>query len=380
MKTSYLFPVILFGAICFLPSCESDKVVTTTEYYSPAEYELLSKTLNLPSTPFSYNQFTFENNKADAVATLGRVLFYDKNLSSDNSVSCASCHKQQLGFADDRSFSKGIENRSTARNTLSLGAFRSFGDYSSDPQTSLFWDGRVKTLHDQMIQTIRNPNEMGLEMSDVVAKIKDLDYYKILAQKAFFDENLNEELVLFALESFMTSINSNHSKFDVIGSNNPMGMDGTPWPGFSDQENLGKNIFIANCMTCHSQGLNTFFSNTTLRSANNGLELNYADKGEGDHNPSPEAIAIFKIPGLRNIAVTAPYMHDGRFASLEAVVDFYSTGIQDHPNLNPLLKDADGHPKKFNFTGAEKDALVQFLNTLTDNTMRNEEKWSDPFL
>lgn len=380
MKTSYLLPFILFGAIGFLPSCESDKVVTTTQYYTPAEYELLSQTLNLPSTPYSYSQFAFENNKQDAVATLGRVLFYDKNLSSDNSVSCGSCHKQQLGFADDKSFSKGVENRSTARNTLSLGAFRSFGDYSSDPETNLFWDGRVKTLHDQMIQTIRNPNEMGLEMSDVVAKIKNLDYYKILAQKAFFNENLSEELVLFALESFMTSINSQHSRFDVIGSNNPFGLDGSPWPGFNDQENLGKRIFVENCISCHNQGLNSNISNTILRSANNGLELNYEDKGEGEHNPSPEALAIFKIPGLRNIALTAPYMHDGRFASLEQVVDFYSTGIQDHPNLNPLLKDANGHAKKFNFTGGEKDALIKFLNTLTDNTMTNEVKWSDPFL
>ncbi|MFZ1678122.1 MAG: cytochrome c peroxidase [Saprospiraceae bacterium] len=380
MKTSYLFPFILFVVVCVLPSCESDKVVTSTEYYSPAEYELLSKTLILPSTPYAYTQFGVDNNKANAIATLGRVLFYDKNLSSDNSVSCGSCHQQHLGFADDLSFSKGIENRSTARNTLSLGAFESFGDYSQDPQTNLFWDGRVKTLHDQMIQTIRNPNEMGLEMSDVVAKIKDLDYYKILAQKAFFNENLNEELVLFALESFMTTINSHSSKFDITANQNPSGFTISPWTGFNEKENLGKSIFVDNCMTCHSQGLNAIISNVFLRSANNGLDLVYTDKGEGTFNPAPEALAIFKIPGLRNIALTAPYMHDGRFATLEDVIDFYSTGIQDHANLNPLLKDTDGHPKKFNFSAAEKDALVQFLNTLTDNTMTNEVKWSDPFL
>lgn len=377
MKISYFFPFILFGAVCLLPSCESDKVVTTTEYYSPGEYELLTRTLTLPSTPYSYSQFEFQNSKGDAIATLGRVLFYDKNLSRDNSVSCGSCHQQHLGFADDHSFSKGIENRSTARNTLSLGAFENFGDYSEDPETNLFWDGRVKSLHDQMIQTISNPNEMGLEMSDVVAKIKDLDYYKILSQKAFFNENLNDELVLFALQNFMTSINSHSSKFDIAANGN--GFFQGPWTGFNEQENLGKSLFTTNCVTCHSQGMNALFANTMLRSANNGLELNYADKGEGEHNPSPEALAIFKIPGLRNIAMTAPYMHDGRFASLEDVVDFYSTGIQDHQNLNPLLKDEIGHAKKFNFTSGEKDALVQFLNTLTDNTMMHEEKWSDPF-
>ncbi|MEO6132066.1 MAG: cytochrome c peroxidase [Saprospiraceae bacterium] len=383
MKTSYLFPIILFCVVCFLPSCENDKTITTVEYYSQQEYQVLSSTLNLPSTPFNYNKFEFESKRSDAISTLGRVLFYDKNLSKDNSVSCGSCHQQNLAFADREALSKGIENRSTNRNSLSLGAFRSFGDYSSDPETTLFWDGRVKNLHDQMIQTIRNPKEMGMELRDVVAKIKDLEYYKILAQKAFFNENLNEELVLNALEGFMTSINSSTSKFDIISQQNNFNL-ATNWSGLNQQENLGKNIFTSNCIGCHSQGIDNFafgspVGSLVLRSANNGLDLVYTDKGEGEINPAPDALAIFKIPGLRNIALTAPYMHDGRFANLEQVVDFYSTGIQDHPNLNDLLK-SDGHPKKFNFTGGEKDALIQFLNALTDNTMINEVKWSDPFL
>ncbi|HZV70941.1 MAG TPA: cytochrome c peroxidase [Saprospiraceae bacterium] len=380
MKTSYLFPVLFFCVICFLPSCENDKVVTHAEYYSPDEYQILRATLELPAEPYAYGRLGFgSSNKTDAIGTLGRVLFYDKNLSSDNSVSCGSCHQQHLGFADDDAFSKGVHNRITARNTLSLGSFRSFGEYSEDPQTNLFWDNRVKSLHDQMIQTIRNPNEMGLEMKDVVAKIKDLDYYKILAQKAFFDENLNEELVLFAIENFITSIQSETSKFDIVASHNSIGFTAAPWSEFNEQENMGKRLFMDNCVSCHNQGLSVF-TNDFLRSANNGLDLEYADKGEGEVNPSPDALAIFKIPGLRNIALTAPYMHDGRFGSLEQVLDFYSSGIQDHPNLNPLLKSEDGHAKKFNFTTGEKDALIQFLNTLTDNTMTSEVKWSNPFL
>lgn len=379
MKSTCSFISLLFVMICFLSSCQDDKVVSSIEYYSKDEYQVLKSKLDLPSTPYNYNRFQFGADRSDALGTLGRVLFYDKNLSKDNSVSCGTCHKQNLGFADNESFSKGIESRITARNTLSLGAFSSFGDYSSDPQTTLFWDGRVKNLHDQMIQTIRNPKEMGLEMSDVVAKIKDLDYYRILSEKAFFTPVLTESLVLEAIEGFMTSINSATSKFDIIRNQSNFDMS-TPWSGFNSQENLGKSIFTSNCIGCHSQGLNNFvFGNDIIRSANNGLDLVYADKGEGENDPSLSKVAIFKVPGLRNIALTGPYMHDGRFATLEDVINFYSTGIQDHPNLNPLLK-TDGHPKKFNFTSGEKDALIQFLNTLTDNTMVNDAKWSDPFL
>ncbi len=379
MKTASLLPVVL-GIVCCLPACENDTITTSIEYYSPEEYRVLSTNLNLPSVPFDYNNFSFESAGIDGTGTLGRVLFYDTNLSSDNSVSCGSCHQQHLAFADDVPFSTGIMNRSTARNTLALGAFRSFQSYSQDPETTLFWDGRVDNLHDQMIQTIRNPNEMGMEMKEVADKIKNFDYYQILSQKAFHSEDLNEWSILFALENFMNSISSGSSKFDVVTQQNGFLPIEIPYNGLTNQENLGKSIFGNNCLTCHNQGiegLNSF--KESIRNANNGLDLVYADKGAGEFDPSPGALAIFKVPSLRNIELTAPYMHDGRFSTLGEVIDFYSDGIQDHPNLNPLLKE-NGHPKKFNFTQYEKDALVQFLKTLTDHDMTNEEKWSDPFL
>jgi len=379
MKTVYLLPIVL-SIVCCLAACEDDKVITFVEYYSPQEYQVLSTKLDLPSVPYSYSAFSFEGNGSNSIGTLGRVLFYDTNLSSDNSVSCGSCHQQHLGFADDAPFSTGIMNRLTARNSLSLGAFRSFEDYSQDPQTTLFWDGRVDNLHDQMIQTIRNPNEMGMELNDIVNKIKNLDYYKILAQKAFFTDNLNEWSILFALENFMNSINSSTSKFDFAGNHIIFNGSTVNLPDFNAQENLGMNLFSTNCVNCHSQGMVFLPTNgKSIRSANNGLDLVYTDKGAGEFSTSPDALAIFKIPGLRNIELTAPYMHDGRFGTLEDVINFYSDDIQDHPNLNPLLKE-DGHPKKFNFTENEKDALFQFLKTLTDNPMIKEVKWSDPFL
>ncbi len=383
MKLSHLLPLIVISAVSLLPACEYDKVTTTVEYYTSDEYHTLKEKLNLPSTPFNYNPFFFEHSGIDQTGTLGRVLFYDTNLSSDNTVSCSSCHQQNLGFADNKAFSTGIMNRSTARNALSLGAFKSFDSYTNDPETTLFWDGRVNTLHDQMIQTIRNPKEMGMEMSDIVAKVKDQDYYKILSKKAFGTDEIDENIILRSLESFMNSISAQSSKFDMAPTLSLF--NGTiTLGGFNSQENLGANLFKDNCVTCHSQGLEKLnFSShpnaQTLRKANNGLDLVYTDKGEGEFNPAPEALAIFKIPGLHNIELTAPYMHDGRFKTLEEVVNFYSTGIQDHPNLNPLLKE-NGHAKKFNFSVGEKDALVQFLKTLTDPQMALEEKWSDPFL
>ncbi|MEO5906702.1 MAG: cytochrome c peroxidase, partial [Saprospiraceae bacterium] len=314
----------------------------------------------------------------DGTGTLGRVLFYDVSLSSDNSVSCASCHQQHLAFADDASLSIGVIGRLTSRNSIALGSLVNFGSYTSDPTTTLFWDGRVDNLHDQMIQTFSNPNEMDMELSEVLSKIKDRDYYKILSEKAFFNEDLTEENILHALSDFMNSINS-FSKFDDISFKQNNLNDTLDWIGFSAQENSGKSLFQKNCVACHSQTmsqLKPFIE--PLHNANNGLDLVYSDKGQGEINPSPDAIGVFKVPGLRNIELTAPYMHDGRFATLEEAIDFYSEGIQDHPNLHEFLSE-NGLPKKFNFTAAEKEALVSFLKTLTDPQIVTEPKWSDPF-
>jgi cytochrome c peroxidase len=385
MKSIYLLPVLLLGFIIFLPSCIDDKITTTHTYYTHEEYDVISAKLDLPETPDLYDQFVFDaGNHISFVGTLGRVLFYDVNLSSDNSVSCGSCHKQHLAFSDDVPFSEGILNRTTARNSLALGVFRSFGDYSQDPGTRLFWDSRVDNLHDQMIETIGNPNEMGMQLEDIVEKIKDLDYYKILAKKAFGSESISEIEILIALEAFMNSIRSDDSRFDDVASQNPILIVGDPidWNGFTPQENLGKKLFQMNCVGCHNHSLEEVTVDrlsSPFRQANNGLDLVYIDKGAGEFDPSPLAVGMFKIPSIRNIELTSPYMHDGRFATLEEVIDFYSEGIQDHQNLHPFLKE-NGQAIKFHFTENEKAALVQFLKTLTDQEIVSQAKLSDPFL
>ncbi len=373
MKTPILF-LLVFGSLVLM-SCEEDKVVTTQEFYTDDEYAILSASLNLPRVPYEYNPFDKFTN---ASATLGNVLFYDVSLSKDNSVSCGSCHQQQLAFADDVAFSKGVNDRLTARNSIALGSLTNFGNYTSDPETTLFWDGRVDNLHDQMIQTLRNPNEMDMELSEVLEKINGRDHYKILSEKAFGSDQLTEFSILIALESFMNTINT-FSKFDEVSFQQGNLIDTTDWIGFTAQENLGKSLFQQNCVNCHSQTMSQVKPLVELiHSANNGLDLVYTDKGEGEINLSPEAIGVFKVPGMRNIDLTAPYMHDGRFATLEEVIDFYSEGIQDHPNLHELLSE-NGLPKKFNFTQTEKEALVSFLKTMTDPKIVTEPKWSDPF-
>ena len=372
-------------------SCGKEGPEINIDYYSPEEYRIVTSHLDLPLEYDVYSPFEAPDRpgspdkERDAIATLGRVLFYDVNLSIDNTVSCGSCHRQALAFSDDVAFSDGVNGTSTTRNSIALGVVSSFYNYANSPSSRLFWDRRALNLHDQMIGTLRNPNEMGMEVDYMVEKLNKLDYYQVLSRKAFGTEEMDPKMALDALEKFMSSIVANNTLFDAVQLKNQFVSRHGDWNGLSIEENQGKNIFMNHCASCHKLNAASNESNLIAMSdpiihqASNGLELNYSDKGMGETNSAPEFIGVFKIPGLRNIELTAPYMHDGRFNTIEEVIDFYSDGIQDHPNLHPLLKE-NGHAKKLNFTADEKYSLVQFLKTLTDHSMIKNEKWSDPFL
>ncbi len=350
-------------------------------YYTDAEYGILSQDLELPELPDNYIGFgnSFVRN---APPTLGRVLFYDKNLSKDRSVSCASCHKQELAFSDDEAFSRGIEGNQTDRNSLSLASFSNFQEYYSSAlfsSTKFFWDERVETLHEQMMQTIPNNKEMGMDLAEMVERIKEKEYYQILYDKAFQEKEITVDNVLIAIESFVNSITSRQSKFD--GGWN--GFDSSrDFPNFTAAENIGKNLFRNNCASCHAFSIAPAFGSEFSNSktvANNGLDLEYTDKGVGEFTEDPTDYGKFKIPGMRNIALTGPYMHDGRFSTLEEVVDFYNDGMADHPNLDEEFRNLDGSVKKLGLTDDEKSALVAFLHTLTDPSVLEDVKWSNPF-
>lgn len=389
--TTLCLILFTFLAVFNWTSCTSDidsrdlTIIQHGPYYSVEDWEILSAKLDLPELPDSYNGFgnSFSQN---AIPTLGRVLFYDKNLSKDRSVSCASCHEQSLAFSDDEAFSRGIEDRRTDRNSLPLGSFEDFQQsYNSsvfDRDGRFFWDERVGTLHEQMEQTIPNAKEMGLTLEEMQIRLRDLDYIRVLYRKAFKQEVIQVENVLEAISQFVNSIKSTSSRFDG-GFGQGFGVD--PYVAFSNftqQENLGKQLFLDNCGHCHAFSLSTHlinqFQNLQSR-ANNGLDLVYADKGVGEQTNAPEDDGVFKIPGLRNVELTGPYMHDGRFETLEEVVEHYSTGIKDHENLDERLRHLDGSVMNRNFSDTEKDAIVAFLKTLTDYRITEEIKWSDPF-
>ena len=180
--------------------------------------------------------------------------------------------------------------------------------------------------------------------------------------------------MLQAIDAFVSSIGSFATKFDDGWAKH--GSDQAAYSDFSQDENLGKTLFNDNCASCHNLGPG--FS-TSVTSANNGLDSDYEDEGMYDFNGNIQDKGVFKVPMLRNVALTGPYMHDGRFETLEEVVEHYSTGIMDHDNLHENLRKVDLSPRQMNFSQEEKNRLVAFLHTLTDKESLAQEKYADPF-
>jgi cytochrome c peroxidase len=386
----------LFTIALLAQSCD-DHIKSTYIDYTDEEYEQLTQRLDLPSELYDYSpdfEEDFFNNhleegniqsrRSSHKATLGRVLFYDKTLSINKVISCASCHQQSLAFADDVAFSEGFDGELTTRNSLPLGNTIGFetsyrggggdGGFPDPGNQALFsWDESNTNISSQSKAAITSEIEMGLNMSELVKRLKTHEDYKILFEKAYGDRDILEHRVLEAIEEFVNSIVSNHSKFDAesIASDLNIFED---FSGYTAQENTGKTLYMNNCASCHS--LDHQF--TAVATANNGLDLNYEDKGVGEHSSDPIKTGVFKVPFLRNIELTGPYMHDGRFATLDDVINHYSEGIQNHDNLHFNLR-SDNAAKKMNFTDEEKAGLKAYLLTLTDTQVIADAKFSDPF-
>lgn len=298
------------------------------------------------------------------VATLGRVLFYDKKLSKNNSISCASCHKQHKAFADGTALSEGFGGKKTTRNSMSL--------VNPIMNNSFFWDSRQHSLKQLTFEPITNHIEMGIEdMQTLVYKLENVDYYANLFENAYGDNNVTPEKIAEAMSQFVASIFTRDSKFDEVIENSSAGLSGLEMHGmalfFSDR---------TNCSGCHS-GLN--FSAPDVPggayqqsegTANIGLEVEYADNGKGSGK--------FKIPSLRNIALTGPYMHDGRFNTLREVLEHYNEDVNPHTHLDSKLKE-NGTPIKMNLTELDLDALEAFLVTLTSKSITTNPMYGNPF-
>ncbi|MGB6220247.1 cytochrome-c peroxidase [Haloferula sp.] len=323
------------------------------------------------------------NATTDSGAYLGRVLFYDKRLSANHTISCSSCHVADHGFSDPRKFSVGFEGGLTGRNSMGLTNSRYY------ERGSYFWDERAGTLEEQVLMPIQDSVEMGLTLPELVARISAEPFYSDLFNEAFGTPSVDTDRISRALAQFVRSIVSGESKFDEARET---GFNQT----FTAQENLGRRIFNgqnvgggnATCATCH--GSDNFVPGNFIR--NNGLENPYVDKGLGEVTGRNQDEGRFKVPSLRNIELTAPYMHDGRFATLEEVVEFYNSEVVDHPNLAAQLREppnppgpggpppGPGAPLRLNLTDTEKAALVAFMKTLTDTSVISDPKFSDPFL
>jgi cytochrome c peroxidase len=297
---------------------------------------------------------------------LGRMLFYDPILSLDSTQSCASCHKQENAFTDPRQFSEGITGAVGTRNSMPI--FNILWQ-----KTGFFWDGRAPGIRDQVIGPVTNPIEMAHEtFCDALDKLRETSRYRNKFCEAFGDDVITEDRYQMALEQFLITLVSADSKSDKI--ENGQG-------SFTFDELSGRKIFFGepplggDCFHCHGT-IGTF---STFEYTNNGLDTSFTDIGMAEVSGKSYDQGKFKTPSLRNIALTAPYMHDGRFNTLKEVIDFYTDSVQESsPNLDPLMNH-NNTGIKLQLNEIQKGQLIKYLETLTDTTFINNPAFSNPF-
>lgn len=353
----------------FSYTCSSEYVETTP--------------LNDFSAPFYFSLFELpsDNPLTNEGVELGRMLFYETKLSKDNSISCATCHQQSNAFTDGKIVGIGIRGQKMDRNTMSL-----VNMLWSTPHK--FWDGRATNLEDQALQPIQNMKEMDLKISELLLKLNSDPVYKSKFKAAFNTNKIKKEHIAKALAQFQRTLISQDSKYDKFLKGELQ---------LSEQEQRGLQSFFthpdpsvglrgSNCGDCHRNFLTDGFNDGFDGFANNGLEDDeHLENGLFSVTKNPLDKGKFKIPSLRNIALTAPYMHDGRFNTLEEVLDHYNDHIRMSSTLDILIREASNEyrepndPIALNLTKEEINEIIAFLKTLTDSTFINNEKYANPF-
>jgi cytochrome c peroxidase len=369
MSNNYLSKILGLFLLIILAGCGRDEESVTGVDLTHISFDPVAYTpeipVNLPPIPPTpSNPMTLEG------IELGRFLFYDPILSRDSTISCGSCHRQELAFTDGLAKSIGIDGRVGKRSAMSL-VNLAWAD------NGLFWDGRVKTLEQQSLHPIEDPLEMDETLPNVIKKLRQHPDYQVKFRKAFGITNsseINEDLLSKALAQFQRSIISADSKYDraLILQTDFLTRDELDGylMMFVEEDQFFQD---AECLHCHNLGL---FTDNSYR--HNGL----VPENEMDANPGRYLVTNvitdkgkFRVPTLRNIAVTAPYMHDGRLETLEDVIRHYLSG--GHPTFNRdfLLQDL----QSTSFSEAEIQKMLAFLQTLTDHNLLSDPKWSDPF-
>lgn len=305
----------------------------------------------------------------NAGATLGRVLFFERKLSRNDALSCAGCHVQALAFGDTARFSLGFEGTGrTGAHSMRLANAR-FNENGLQ-----FWDRRAPSLEAQVVMPIQDATEMGFDaahggLDAALARIAAAPYYRRLFTLAFGDASVTQDRVQRALAQYVRSIVSTQSRWDLATAEvNALPPFNQPLPGLTAEENRGAALFVqpigaggAGCAGCHRP---PSFS-IDGQSLSNGLD-------------SAET-RIFRSPSLKTVGMGTRYMHDGRFATLEEVVEFYDAGVKVGPALDPRLRLPNGAPRRLGLSTEDKAALVAFLRTLRDSSVITDPRFSDPF-
>ncbi|TRX58814.1 cytochrome-c peroxidase [Fulvivirga sp. M361] len=299
--------------------------------------------------------YTFKNNPVSREGfELGKKLFFDPVLSRDQTIACSSCHAQSVAFADPQHrLSIGIEDRIGKRNAPQI-ANLAF-------QSSFFWDGGVTHVDFIPVNAIENELEMDNDISVILARLRADEDYKDRFEAVFGGDTINSGRLLHTLSQFMVMLVSADSRYDKHVRNEGETL--------TKEELEGRVIFENKCSNCHS---GTLFTNGGF--ANNGLESDFSrDTGRAIITERTDDIGKFKIPSLRNVALTSPYMHDGRFETLEEVLEHYSDGVVDSPTLASELRKDDGFG--IALSDVEQQKIIAFLNTLTDNEFIIDERF-----
>lgn len=327
-----------------------------------------------PATPLALKVpagFPRPNTPADNPLTvegveLGRHLFYETALSGDNSMSCGSCHMQERAFTDDSPVSTGIDGIPGRRKAMAL--------FNLAFHDNFFWDGREVSLEEQALKPIIDPIELNADLDQVIVRLAAIPAYPPMFKAAFGDDQITAKRIAKAIAQFERTIISANSKFDRV-------VRLKTGETFTTQEQAGHDLFFSergDCFHCHGAVESKFLMGAfgkDLQFVNNGTKAQYQDEGRAEVTGKPEDVGKFKVPSVRNVEFSFPYMHDGSIPNLDSLIGFYNFGGHNHPNIDPNMK-AAGSGR--NWTRAQRNALAAFLRTLTDDSFLQDSAFSNP--
>ena len=359
MKNAWIYSFLIF----ILISCSSEEAVEpgVDNGYTPVQIELeipqlFKDKLLAPNIPTN-------NPQTQEGIQLGKKLFFDPILSSDKTISCSTCHDPQKAFTDNLQFSKGVNDGIGTRNSMPL--FNLAWNFDD----RFTWDGKQLSIERQAFEPVTNHVEMNNDWKEVANRLKNHTDYPELFKKAFGDTPIDSNLVVKALAQFERTLISGNSKFDKFLRGETT---------LTSEEQNGFDVFMdenrGDCFHCHGSNNNPLWTDNKFH--NNGLDATFTDLGLGAVTGDANDNGKFKTPSLRNLAFTAPYMHDGRFATIEEVINHYSEGLKNSSTIDPLMKKVNQGGVQL--TDQDKADLKAFLLTLTDSDFTNNPTFQLP--